>query len=255
MNYAPSEVAKLTRRQAEVAYHVGHGLSHKEAAEEMGISARTVDHTIQFVYRKLGIRSMTQLAIWAVRTGLADHREWIERLPSRGTGQWVRPFTAALLLLCTFACPAQTVTLRGLLLESPTLVGVEIGTFGVDPGLTFAGDALLVRRVEDAEWDGPGVACYEALFPTRDASDPPAGFLIAARPGTVLLLTWHDRDGERCRRLGYRIDPRDYDLDQVPTVLDFWAFERDWEAGADFNLDGETDVRDVLDYLNCWGAS
>lgn len=94
MNYAPSEVAKLTRRQAEVAYHVGNGLGYKQVAEAMRISRSTVDATIQLVYRKLGVGSISQLAIWSVRTGLADHREWCDRLPSQGTGQWVRPIAA-----------------------------------------------------------------------------------------------------------------------------------------------------------------
>jgi hypothetical protein len=35
-------------------------------------------------------------------------------------------------------------------------------------------------------------------------------------------------------------------------VLDFWAFQRGWEAGDDFNRDGATDVRDFIDFLNGW---
>jgi hypothetical protein len=94
----------------------------------------------------------------------------------------------------------------------------------------------MVNRVEDREWDGPGVAVLQATFSARDPIDPPEPFWIDTRQGTCMALTVLDLSGVVCERRCVHIDRRDYDLDGIPTVLDFWAFQRGWEAGDDFNL-------------------
>lgn len=51
----------LTPAELRVALAVGHGASNRGAAEQLFISAKTVDHHLQSIYRKLNLRSRTQL--------------------------------------------------------------------------------------------------------------------------------------------------------------------------------------------------
>jgi DNA-binding NarL/FixJ family response regulator len=45
-----------------VALAVGHGMSNRQAAEQLFVSVKTVDFHLQGIYRKLGVRNRTQLA-------------------------------------------------------------------------------------------------------------------------------------------------------------------------------------------------
>jgi DNA-binding NarL/FixJ family response regulator len=54
-----------------VALAVGEGISNREAAERLYVSAKTIDYHLQNIYRKLGLRSRTQLAA-LVAAGSAD---------------------------------------------------------------------------------------------------------------------------------------------------------------------------------------
>jgi DNA-binding CsgD family transcriptional regulator len=54
--------SRLTAAELRVAIAVGHGASNRQAAEELFIGVKTVDYHLQNVYRKLGLRSRTQLA-------------------------------------------------------------------------------------------------------------------------------------------------------------------------------------------------
>lgn len=51
----------LPARQFEVASLVARGLSNKEIASTLGISVRTVEHTIQVAFYKLGVSSRYEL--------------------------------------------------------------------------------------------------------------------------------------------------------------------------------------------------
>jgi DNA-binding CsgD family transcriptional regulator len=55
--------ASLTPAEFRVAAAVGAGLSNKEAATSLYISVKTVDFHLQAIYRKLNIRSRTELAV------------------------------------------------------------------------------------------------------------------------------------------------------------------------------------------------
>jgi DNA-binding CsgD family transcriptional regulator len=65
---APSEARRtaafdqLTDRELQVAVAVSTGITSNEAAAELFVSRRTVEHHLAIVYRKLGIRNRTQLA-------------------------------------------------------------------------------------------------------------------------------------------------------------------------------------------------
>jgi DNA-binding NarL/FixJ family response regulator len=57
-----TDVAVLTRREREITSLAATGLSNKEIAETLVVSARTVENHLQRAYEKLGISSRAQLA-------------------------------------------------------------------------------------------------------------------------------------------------------------------------------------------------
>jgi DNA-binding CsgD family transcriptional regulator len=59
----PVEVAPLTRQERQVAAIVGRGATNREAAEQLFLSPRTIDFHLQNIYRKLQVRSRTELAL------------------------------------------------------------------------------------------------------------------------------------------------------------------------------------------------
>ena len=62
----------FSRTERNIALLVGHGLSNKEIADQLSLSEGTVRNGLSSVLSKLGLRDRTQLAIWAVQTGLAS---------------------------------------------------------------------------------------------------------------------------------------------------------------------------------------
>ncbi len=65
---------ELTRMERNIVRLVGHGMSNREIAEKMNFSEGTVRNTVSLILSKLALRDRTQLAIWAVQTGLAKER-------------------------------------------------------------------------------------------------------------------------------------------------------------------------------------
>ena len=64
------ELARLTPRERDVAISIAEGLTNAEIAERMVIVAGTVANYVERILRKLGLRSRTQIAVWAVEHGL-----------------------------------------------------------------------------------------------------------------------------------------------------------------------------------------
>jgi DNA-binding CsgD family transcriptional regulator len=62
-------VVPLTAREREIALLVADGLTSKEVAERLYLSARTVSNHLQNAYAKLGISKRTELADALVRYG------------------------------------------------------------------------------------------------------------------------------------------------------------------------------------------
>lgn len=62
---------ELTRTERKVARQVGRGCSNREIAEKLSLSEGTVRNNLSAALSKLNLRDRTQLAIWAVQTGLA----------------------------------------------------------------------------------------------------------------------------------------------------------------------------------------
>jgi two-component system, OmpR family, sensor kinase len=67
---AVEELARLTRRQQEIASLVAEGLTNDEIAYRLTITAGTAANHLEAILRRLGLRSRTQLAVWAVEHGL-----------------------------------------------------------------------------------------------------------------------------------------------------------------------------------------
>ncbi len=64
--------AKLSRRERQVVALLARGLSAKQAAGQLSISAKTVDNHLQRLMRKLDIHSRADLVLFAVREGFVE---------------------------------------------------------------------------------------------------------------------------------------------------------------------------------------
>lgn len=70
MEVDDKNVAELNRTERNIASLVGRGLSNKEIAENLFLSEGTVRNALSSALSKLHLRDRTQLAIWAVQSGL-----------------------------------------------------------------------------------------------------------------------------------------------------------------------------------------
>lgn len=80
--YSGADVGPLTRREREVVALVAAGLTNKQIAERLFISERTAEGHVERIRDKLGVRSRTEVATWAVAHGLT--RQALDNL-SRGS--------------------------------------------------------------------------------------------------------------------------------------------------------------------------
>lgn len=60
--------AALSEAELRVALAVGRGLTNRQAATELAVSPKTVDAHLQSIYRKLNLRSRTELALLVARS-------------------------------------------------------------------------------------------------------------------------------------------------------------------------------------------
>ncbi len=68
---AASGLAALSEREVEVLALVAHGQANKEIAQHLLVSVRTIEHHLESIYAKLGVRSRTEAALVAAREGRA----------------------------------------------------------------------------------------------------------------------------------------------------------------------------------------
>jgi two-component system OmpR family sensor kinase len=79
------DIARITRRERDVAILIAEGLNNAEIAERLTVAEGTVANHVANVLRKLSLRTRTQIAVWIVERGLyrtsterAEHSERIE---------------------------------------------------------------------------------------------------------------------------------------------------------------------------------
>jgi DNA-binding CsgD family transcriptional regulator len=73
IRFAVKSPAELTTREMEVIQLAAEGLTNKEIAARLFLSARTVNFHLDNIYSKLGVSTRTEAAIYALRQG------WIKR--------------------------------------------------------------------------------------------------------------------------------------------------------------------------------
>jgi DNA-binding NarL/FixJ family response regulator len=66
---AQSLVEPLSEREIEVLRLLAHGSTNKDIAQTLILSVRTVEAHLRNIYGKLGVRSRTEAALWAVKHG------------------------------------------------------------------------------------------------------------------------------------------------------------------------------------------
>jgi non-specific serine/threonine protein kinase len=66
------DAGPLSRREREVASMVATGLTNKQIAERLFIAERTAEGHVERIRNKLGVRSRTEVATWAVAHGIAS---------------------------------------------------------------------------------------------------------------------------------------------------------------------------------------
>ena len=67
-----ADAGPLSRREREVAAMVANGLTNKQIADRLFISERTAEGHVERIRNKLGVRSRTEVATWAVTHGLVS---------------------------------------------------------------------------------------------------------------------------------------------------------------------------------------
>ena len=72
VGFAAADDAALTPREVEVLTWVGAGLSNKEVARRLGISAHTVKFHMEAAFRKLGAASRAEAVAKGLRRGLIE---------------------------------------------------------------------------------------------------------------------------------------------------------------------------------------
>ena len=77
------EADLLSRREREVARLVAAGMTNRQIGERLFISWRTVEGHLERIRNKLGVRSRTEVATWAVDRGLMTTASVLNRAPVR----------------------------------------------------------------------------------------------------------------------------------------------------------------------------
>jgi DNA-binding CsgD family transcriptional regulator len=67
---AAEELARLTRRQQEVAICIAEGLTNEQIAQRLVLTPGTVANHLENIARRLGLTGRVQIAVWAVERGL-----------------------------------------------------------------------------------------------------------------------------------------------------------------------------------------
>lgn len=67
-------IEELTQMERNIIRLVAHGMNNKEIAKKLNFSEGTVRNAVSLTLNKLALRDRTQLAIWAVESGMAREK-------------------------------------------------------------------------------------------------------------------------------------------------------------------------------------
>ena len=67
-------IGELTPMERNIICLVAHGMNNKEIAQKLNFSEGTVRNAVSLILNKLALRDRTQLAIWAVESGMAREK-------------------------------------------------------------------------------------------------------------------------------------------------------------------------------------
>ncbi|WP_322780131.1 helix-turn-helix transcriptional regulator [Frankia sp. Cas4] len=70
----PPLPAGLTAREAEVLRLLALGLTTRQVADRLVISAKTADHHVQHIYTKIGVSTRGAAALFAIEQGILPAR-------------------------------------------------------------------------------------------------------------------------------------------------------------------------------------
>ena len=70
----PEPGPALSRREREVTALIARGLSNREISETLVITEKTVGSHVEHIMTKLGLRSRTRIAVWAVEHGMGGNK-------------------------------------------------------------------------------------------------------------------------------------------------------------------------------------
>lgn len=71
-----SEMEGLTPKEREVVTLIARGFRYREAAEELGISERTLESHMKHIFEKLGVASRSEVTYMAFKTGFITPEEF-----------------------------------------------------------------------------------------------------------------------------------------------------------------------------------
>jgi DNA-binding NarL/FixJ family response regulator len=68
----PLVVRPLTRRERQIIGQVVEGFGNDEIAMQLGVSPQTIKNQLTVIFSKLHVRTRVQLAVYALRNGMAQ---------------------------------------------------------------------------------------------------------------------------------------------------------------------------------------
>jgi len=75
----PGAVAGLIVREVQVLSLLARGLSNRNIASSLGISAKTVGNHVEHIYSKIGVSTRPATTLFAMQHGLLDDAEPLQR--------------------------------------------------------------------------------------------------------------------------------------------------------------------------------
>jgi DNA-binding CsgD family transcriptional regulator len=86
---AADDLARLTRRQQEIAVAIADGLTNEEIAERLVLVPGTVANHVLAILDRLGLRNRTQIGVWAAEHGLYRSDQDPRDDEQGGRGRWL----------------------------------------------------------------------------------------------------------------------------------------------------------------------